>query len=163
MTKHDSKTADELILDNAPDGATHVEIESSGDLEYWRLKGGLFEWYHLCSTSQDYIYSFQKVDSESMKDYHSLADITELVELRKKNTELESHNLGLTKTLVEFEKDREIRDIEQQAKGATDICNKALAITKEMSALRSESYKAGITALAYAIGREDKQLKDNSQ
>ena len=35
----------------------------------------------------------------------SLADITELVELRKKNAELESHNLGLTKTLVEFEKD----------------------------------------------------------
>lgn len=31
--------------------------------------------------------------------------------------ELESQNLGLTKTLVEFEQEREIRDLEQQANG----------------------------------------------
>lgn len=98
---------------------------------------------------------------------------SELVELRKKNAELEKQ--------VEFEMEQKakareqrdkitkslaIRDLEQQAKGATDICNKALeklTIPKEMSALRSEYFKAGITALAYAIERESKQLKDGTK
>ncbi len=117
MTKHDSKTANELILENAPEGATHVEIESSGDFEYWRLKGGLFEWHHFCPTSQDYIYSFQKVDSESMEDYHSLTDIKELVELRKKNAELNTAYETVTQTRCVSYEDLAIRDLEQQAKG----------------------------------------------
>jgi hypothetical protein len=69
------------ILDNAPEGATHVEIESCGDYEYWRLKGNLFEWYNFCSMTQDYVYSYQNVDSESIEDIHSLADIKRIAEL----------------------------------------------------------------------------------
>ena len=59
-------------------------------------------------------------------------------------------------------KDNRIAELEQKINSATDICNKALeklTISKEMSALRSEYFKAGITALAYAIEREAKQLK----
>lgn len=40
-----------------------------------------------------------------------------ILNLEKKVAELEAHNLGLTKTLVELEQEREIRDLEQQAKG----------------------------------------------
>ena len=42
----------------------------------------------------------------------SLADITELVELRKKNAELESHNLGLTKTLEQFKLEQQVKGLE---------------------------------------------------
>ena len=140
MTKHDNKTADELIVDNAPEGATHYDegeyMKTTRPAE-WMGRSGSFDW----------------IETEPESKTRSLADIAELIELRKKNAELEAHNLGLTKTLVEFE---------QQAKGATDICNKALekiVIPKEMSALRSEYFKAGITALAYAIEHEAKQLK----
>jgi hypothetical protein len=71
------------IIDNAPSGATHVEIESCGGYEYWRLKDSLFEWYHFCSMTQDFIYSYQNVDSESIEDIHSLADIRRIAELEK--------------------------------------------------------------------------------
>ena len=63
-------------------------------------------------------------------------------------------------------KDKRIAELENQMEGATDICNKALeklTIPKEMSALRSEYFKAGITALAYAIECEAKQLKGGAK
>ena len=96
-----NKTADELILDNAPEGATHYCCGT------------------YCKANKDFFYDW---DGEYWCAYfvpdgymRSLADIAELVELRKKNAELESHNLGLTKTLVEFEQERAIRDLEQKA------------------------------------------------
>ena len=64
MTKHDSKTADELIIDNAPDGVFTAVHNTYSD-----------EW----------LYSNQC-------NLRSLADITELVELRKKNAELRFAN-----------------------------------------------------------------------
>ena len=86
MTKHDSKTADELILDRfgiewtGPKTPIAVHMDDG----YWTP-------WHLAHA--------------------------ELVELRKKNAELESHNLGLTKTLVEFEQEQAIRDLERMALG----------------------------------------------
>ena len=75
MTKHDSKTADELILENAPDSATHYCCGT------------------YCKANKDFFYDW---DGEYWCAYfvpdgyiRSLADITELVELRKKNAELE--------------------------------------------------------------------------
>ena len=64
------------------------------------------------------------------------------------------------------EQQKRIAELEQKINSATDICNKALeklTIPKEMSALRSEYFKAGITALAYAIEREAKQLKGGAE
>jgi hypothetical protein len=102
------------ILANAPEGATHVEIESCGDYEYWRLKGNLFEWYHFCSMTQDFIYSYQNVDSESIEDIHSLADIKRIIELEYRVAEL-----VIRRGVQKQDFDERIADLKQQAKAYT--------------------------------------------
>ena len=100
--------------------------------------------------------------------YQSIAILErENEELKAKVTELEREKGNykgsfevLSERLERIQKEQAIHDLEQQARGATDICNKALdkLTIPEMSALRAEYFKAGITALAYAIDREAKQL-----
>lgn len=85
MTKHDSKTADELIVENAIKfkGATHFLIQNT-KIVYFKL-GSHFAPLHWCEHKKDWRSSVY-FDFTNLR---SLADITELVELRKKNAELE--------------------------------------------------------------------------
>ena len=120
MTKHDSKTADELILDNAPDSATHYCCGT------------------YCKANKDFFYDW---DGEYWCAYfvpdgymRSLADIEAIVEKDKKIAELETALLkshgwiakammqGLNKVDCSDEllKIIAIRDLEQQAKGIKD-------------------------------------------
>ena len=88
MTKHDSKTADELILKNAPDGATH------------------YSWETYCKANKDFFYDWNGeywcayfVPDGDMR---SLADIKALVAKDKRIAELEEENEEL-KSLVDSE------------------------------------------------------------
>ena len=78
MTKHDSKTADELIVENAPEGATHVDNNG------FYLKASTSGYLDFDNDGRDWDY-----DYADHCHTRSLADIKELVELRKKNAELE--------------------------------------------------------------------------
>ena len=78
MTKHDSK--DEDILAGAPEGATHYDEEY---FRYWVMD----RWSSSRFNYKDNGFIEEKISSEYMR---SLADIKELVELRKKNAELEN-------------------------------------------------------------------------
>jgi hypothetical protein len=58
----------------------------------------------------------------------------------------------------------EIRDLEQQAKGAIKLTNIAMKKLEhpKCSQSRLEYFKAGVRALAFAIDKESKALKDQS-
>ena len=74
------------ILLNAPDGTTHVEVDVRGN-EYWQYNRDLEQllWWSYNPSTQDSEWSYQKVDSDSIADFHSLSDIKEIVELRSAN------------------------------------------------------------------------------
>jgi hypothetical protein len=57
------------------------------------------------------------------------------------------------------------RDLEMQAKGIIEGCNSALEKIEipEMSALRAEYFKAGVTALSYLVDREAEQLRNQAK
>ena len=97
MTKHDSKTEDELIIENAPEGATHhsqgmhyLSLNSSNNWMRYDPNGFKnAKWFK----ADDYLLAYCN------KSFRSLADITELVELRKKNVELEK-DIGFLQSCV---------------------------------------------------------------
>ena len=93
----------------------------------------------------------ERPDEWKMDEFLRLAE-----EQNKRIVELESHNLGLTKTLVEIEKDREIRDLEQQAKGLENYAN------EELSGLAADNIH-WMLIRAKDLREQAKQLKDNSQ
>ena len=159
MTKHDSKTADELIVENAPDSATHYCCGT------------------YCKANKDFFYDW---DGEYWCAYfvpdgymRSLADITELVELRKKNAELRFAN-NEAKEYIESElgsvfitvcpgkpfnpkEHQAIRDLEQQVKGIEEVI-------KEMR-VPPESLSFGlndIEELRQYFLNKAKQLKEQS-
>jgi len=120
MTKHDSK--DEEILAGAPEGATHI------DQGEYMSDYGASDWYGFTE-------SFGWVETSPEYDTRSLADIKELVELRKKNAELENivsvlmiadetgyvddggFVIGFSELTDEARNILAMRDLEQQAKG----------------------------------------------
>ena len=82
----------------------------------------------------------------------------EIVRQDKRIAELESQNLGLTKTLVEFEQEREIRDLEQQVVGI----HKALAWVRKNKS--SDSYsRARLEKYALSLLDETEQLKEQGE
>ena len=100
MTKHDSKTADELILENAPEGATHhsqgmhyLSLNSSNNWMRYDPNGFKnAKWFK----ADDYLLAYCN------KSFRSLADITELVELRKKNAELVKYKNRVDEIIQSF-------------------------------------------------------------
>ena len=108
---------DQEIIDNAPEGATHI------DGEYDFCKDGYFFDYP----------SKQWIPSEFIVESRSLADIAKIEELEKENKELQEcfdecyEELRLTrddgdKRIAELEKERDVeavRDLRQQAIGVS--------------------------------------------
>lgn len=72
----------------------------------------------------------------------------------KRIAELEAHNLGLTKTLVEFEQERKIRDLEQQAK----ICE-FLAETTYTDTAHGITEQFRLFQTARGLHKQAKQLR----
>jgi len=110
MTKHE----DEKILKNIPDGATHVD--SDGD--YCKVNGGHWDSYNCDSKTW--------FDYEEAIPLRSLADIKELVRLRKENAELKRDLATAEKVLLSYDVSRKegaIRDLEQQLKTADSFIN----------------------------------------
>ena len=74
---------DQQILDNAPDGATHVD--RFGDYQKLNKDGESYQWTEMITGNFNW-YSEKPIVSG----LRSLVDIKELVELRKANAELEA-------------------------------------------------------------------------
>ena len=80
----------------------------------------------------------------------------EIVRQDKHIAELESHNLGLTKTLVEIEQEREIRDLEQRI-------NALQAHASSCAVMGIEPSTRTLNARIEMLRKQAKQLKDDTQ
>ena len=67
--------------------------------------------------------------------------------------------------IAEMEKERDVRDLEQQANGAIKLTNAAMKKLQSPKCyqLRLEYFKAGVRALAFAIDKESKALKEQGE
>ena len=67
--------------------------------------------------------------------------------------------------IAELEKEQAIRDLEQQAEGAIKLTNVAMKKLQhpKRSQSRLEYFKAGVRALAFAIDKESKALKEQGE
>jgi hypothetical protein len=95
------------------------------------------------------------------------AAIAEDVENKKRIAELESNILMLEQyngSVESLIKDIKANNLEQQAKGAIKLTNVAMKKLQspKCSQSRLEYFKAGVMALAFAIDKESKALKDKS-
>jgi hypothetical protein len=83
------------ILDNAPEGATHIDVESD-----------------FCKDGYYFSYASRRwIPSDFVIGSRSLADIKRIVELEKR----------LSHSEIMGERQQSIRDLEQQAKGLEDL------------------------------------------
>jgi hypothetical protein len=89
---------DQKILDNAPEGATHIENNSNLYIKVLpRVTSTIFNDWFIFEIDQWII-----IDTYNVLLMRSLADIKELVELRKANAELESKLAGSKYTVDLF-------------------------------------------------------------
>ena len=166
MTKHDSKTADELIVDNAQALATNINKHGTT----LRIENGEI---HAFYGSKEH-YAINQASRFDLNEIRWLPDIAELVELRKKNAELRFAN-NEAKEYIESElgsvfitvcpskpfnpkEHQAIRDLEQQVVGI----HKALAWVEKNKS--SDSYsRARLEKYALSLLDETEQLKGGSK
>ena len=91
MTKHDSKTADEFIVENAQALATNINKHGTT----LRIENGEI---HAFYGSKEH-YAINQASRFDLNEIRWLPDIAELVELRKKNAELEK-DIGFLQSCV---------------------------------------------------------------
>ena len=88
---------DQEILDNAPKGATHWN-----ECNYMRYNPNSGGWHFYDKTTSEWLYTY----TNDLANLAIAGDIRSLDDIRR---------------IVELEKDRDIRDLEQQAKGLEDF------------------------------------------